>query len=110
MPTLIKIHDETCDICKELEGYDSEIARLADFEFKSYTLEELAGAASTIQDYVVHYYVLPNDGMITVPIYLIEAAPGQVQASSIVTKLEEVLNLINAWKQWESSQSAKSAE
>ena len=110
MTALIKIYDKTCDVCLQLEGLDSAFAEEEGFEFKSYTLTELATLDSSIRDYVVSYYVVPNDGMIDVPIYLIENDAGQIQASGIVTEFEEIRNLVTAWKQWASSQNAKSAE
>jgi hypothetical protein len=110
MTTLIKIYDKTCDVCLQLEGLDTAYAEEEGLSFKSYTLEELATLDSAVRDYVVSYYVVPNNGMIDVPIYLIESDLGHVQASGVVTEFEEIRNLTTAWKQWASSQNAKSAE
>lgn len=109
MPTLVKIYDETCDVCKELEGSDSDLAKKVNMEFGQLTLEELAASSSSAKDYVISYYVNPNDGMVDVPIYLILSDEGHIQASGVVKDLEELQNLISAYQQWAASQSAKSA-
>jgi hypothetical protein len=109
MPTLIKIYDETCDVCKALEGLDSDLAKESGMGFEQTTLESLGGSLGALKDYVISYHVSQTDGMIDIPVYLIMSKEGHIQASGVVKDLEELQNLITAYQQWEASQSAKSA-
>jgi hypothetical protein len=109
MPTLIKIYDETCDVCKALEGSDSDLAKESGMGFEQTTLDELGGSLGALKDYVISYHVSATDGMIDIPVYIIMSEEGYIQASGVVKDLEELENLITAYQQWAASQSAKSA-
>ena len=100
---LIKIYDKTCTICSMLAGIDEQIAEDHDLFFRKIELSELAKNPSQRRDYVVAKYVVPNDGDIDLPLYLIENRQGNVEASGIVKTAEEIKNLIEAWRKWESS-------
>ena len=52
-------------------------------------------------------YVIPNDGMIDVPIYVI-INDGAIQASGIVKSLQEITNLVQSWETWLKLQSSDS--
>jgi hypothetical protein len=106
---LIKLYDKTCDICSMLAGLDEQVAEDEGFSFRKITLEDCAKNPSHIRDYVVPMYVTPNDGQIDIPIYLIASQQGAIQASGVIKTIEELNNLITAWKSWESSKNAKSA-
>ena len=100
---LIKIYDKTCEICSMLAGIDEEIADDYGMFFRQFTVEELAKSTSHVRDYVVPVYVAPNDGMIDLPIYLIETTQGDIQASGVIKNSEELVNLIEAHQKWELS-------
>ena len=102
---LIKIHDTTCEICKELAGGDIEIAYEFGLEFEEIELGDLS--ADPFKDYIVNMYVIPNDGMIDVPIYVI-INDGAIQASGIVKSLQEITNLVQSWETWLKLQSSDS--
>ena len=101
---LIKIYDKTCDICSLLAGIDEEIADDNGMFFRQITVEECAKNPSHIRDYVINVFVNPNDGKIDIPVYLIATPQGAIQASGVIKTAEELNNLINSWKTWESSQ------
>lgn len=105
---LTKLYDPTCDICSMLAGIDEQVAEDNGFTFRKITLEECAKNPSPIRDHVVPTYVTPNDGQIDIPIYLLVSRQGAVEASGIIKTIEELNNLISAWKTWESSQNASS--
>lgn len=109
MTTLIKIYDTTCDVCRALEGYDTSIAEEAGLDFQAFTLEQLAATPTPLRDYVISMYVAPNDGMVDIPIYVIDNS-GDLQASGVIQTVEDLQNLITAWRQWESFQKQPSAE
>ena len=106
---LIKLYDPTCDICSMLAGYDEQVAEDNGFSFRKITLEDCATNPSNIRDYVVPMYVTPNDGQIDIPIYLIATQQGSIQASGVIKTIEELNNLITAWKTWDISRNASSA-
>jgi len=101
---LIKIYDETCDICAMLAGYDKKISEDFGFSFNQISVEELASGNSTLRDYIIPVYVTPNEGMIDLPIYLLVTEQEEIQASGIIQTVEELNNLINSWRTWESFQ------
>ena len=103
---LIKIYDKTCDVCALLAGIDEEIADDYGMFFRQFTVEELAASTGHIRDYVVPVYVTPNDGMINLPIYLVETQDHKIQASGEIKTAEELINLIEAHKKWELSKNA----
>ena len=106
MLTLIKVYDDTCDVCKTLAGLDEEVAEENGLFFRKITISDLAANPSALPDYVVSVYVTPSaDGKIDVPIYLIETSQGHIQASSVVSILEELKNMISAYQKWVSTQS-----
>ena len=102
---LIKIYDETCDICLMLAEFDKEIAKSYQMSFKQVTVEELAQTNSLLKDYVIPIYVTPNDGMIDLPIYLLVTPQDEIQASGVIQTVEELNNLINSWIKWASFKS-----
>ena len=106
---LIKIHDVTCEICKQLAGGDIEIAYEFGLEFKEIELGDLSAypEGDPFKDYIVNMYVTPNDGMIDVPIYVI-INDGAIQASGIVKSLQEITNLVQSWETWLKLQSSDS--
>ena len=102
---LIKIYDKTCSVCALLSGLDEQVAEDNGLSFRKITLQECAQTPSAIRDYVVNVYVNPSpNGEIEIPIYLIVTPQGAIQASGVIQTIEELNNLISAWKQWESSQ------
>ena len=100
---LIKIYDTTCDVCSMLAGIDETIAVDNGLFFRKIELEELAAGSSHIKDYILPVYVEPNDGMVDIPIYLIETPSGEIQASGVIKSAEELTNLIEAFRKWEAS-------
>ena len=106
---LIKVYDKTCDVCQMLAGIDEQIAEDNDLFFRQATLEEVAKNPSSHRDYIIANYVNPEDGMVDIPIYLVTSTQGEVLASGIVKTVEELTNLIEALRTWESSANAKSA-
>ena len=81
-----------------LSGIDEEIAEDNGLFFRQFSLGELASNPSHIRDYVVHVYVNPNDGLIDIPVYLIETSQGEIQASGVIRTTEELSNLISSHK------------
>ncbi len=104
---LLKIYDKTCDICALLAGIDEEIAQSEGFFFRQVTLEDLAKSPSPIRGYIKSVYADANDGMVDLPIYMLLTPQGQLQAEGVVKSVEELTNLITAWKTWASSANAK---
>ena len=100
---LVKIFDTTCDVCSMLAGIDETIAADNGLFFRKIELEELAAKPSHIKDYIIPMYVEPNDGMIDIPIYIIETPNKEIQASGVIKSAEELNNLIDAFRKWESS-------
>jgi len=100
---LVKIYDSTCDVCALLRGIDEQVAEENNLFFRKITISECAINPSHIRDYVVAHY-LSDDGMIDIPLYLILNNQGSIESSGVVKSIEELQNLINAWKKWESSQ------
>jgi len=107
---LTKIHSNDCDVCASIGSQAKVLADENGFEYEEIQLEFLASDISAMRDYVVDYYVTPNDGMIDLPIYLISTDLGEIQGSSVVKDLEEVSNLIFSWNKWASSQKPSSAD
>ena len=105
---LIKIYDNSCDVCQMLAGLDEQVAEDNSFFFRKMTLKEVASNPSHIRDYTIQHYVEPNDGMVDIPIYLITSTKGKIEASGVVKTIEELNNLISSWKKWESSQKSSS--
>jgi len=104
MLTLIKVYDDTCVVCQSLAGLDEEVAEENGLFFRKITISELAKNPSALRDYVVSVYVVPNDGQIDVPVYLIETSQGHIQASGVIKNLEELTNMISAYHTWASTQ------
>ena len=107
---LTKIHSNDCAVCVSIGSQARALADENGFDYEEIQLEFLASDISAMRDYVVNYYVTPNDGMIDLPIYLLSTEDGNVQASSVVKDLEEVSNLIFSWNKWASSQKPSSAD
>lgn len=106
---LLKVYADDCAICQALGDTPGQLATKHDFDYDTIELGDLASNPSPIRDYVVKVYVEPNDGNIDLPIFLLITAQGDIQGSGICQNLEEIENLINAWKSWESSKNAASA-
>ena len=100
---LTKIHADDCEVCLSLGDSAKGVASDNGFEYDEIELDYLANNPSPIRDYVVGYH-LDEQGMVEVPIYIITTPEGNIQGSSVVKKLDEVVNLIGAWQKWESSQ------
>ena len=107
---LTKIHSDDCDVCMSIGSQAKPLAVENGFEYEEIQLEHFASSISPLRDYVIDYYVTPNNGMIDLPIYLISTDKGEIQASSIVQDLKEVSNLIFSWNKWVSSQKPSSAD
>ena len=101
---LTKIYSNDCHVCVSLGSKAKPLANEAGFEYDEIELGVLASSHSTLRDYVISYHVQGVDGMIDLPIYVISTEQGNIQGSAVVEDLEEVSNLIFAWKTWESSQ------
>ena len=101
---LTKIYSDDCHVCAELGTKAIPLATASGFEYGAVSVEELAATPSDLRDYVVNYHVNGVDGMIDLPVYVISTPQGNIQGSSVVQNLDEVQNLIDAWKQWEFSQ------
>ena len=101
---LIKIYSDDCHICASLGNKAKPVADEAGFDYDEIELGVLASNESALRDYVISYHVQGVDGMIDLPIYVISTEEGNIQGSAVVENLEEVSNLIFAWKTWESSQ------
>ena len=102
---LVKIFDKTCDTCRMLAGIDEEIADDHGFFFRQLTLEEVAKDKTSLRGYVLGYHV-DDEGMVDIPVYMLITPEGAIQASGVIHTVEELNNLINSWKKWESSKSA----
>ena len=107
---LTKIHSNDCDVCVSLGSQAKLLADENHFEYEEIQLEYFASNVSPLRDYVIDYYVTPNNGMIDLPIYLISTDQGEIQGSSVVQNLEEVSNLIYSWNKWAYSQKPSSAD
>ena len=103
---LVKIYDETCDVCSMLAGLDEQMAEDNGFSFRKITLGECSSTPDDLRDYVVNVYVNPNDGQIDIPVYLLVAKDGAIQASGVVQTIEELKNLITSHQLWASSKNA----
>lgn len=101
---LTKIYSDDCHVCTSLGSKAAPLAKTAGFDYEAISVEELASTPGNLRDYVVNYHVNGVDGMIDLPVYVITTPQGSIQGSSVVQNLDEVQNLIDAWKQWEVSQ------
>jgi hypothetical protein len=106
---LLKVYSDDCVICQMLGESPGIVALRSGFDYEMIEVGELAASSSPLRDYVVKMYVEPNDGKIDLPVFLLITAQGEIQGSGICQDLEQVENLINAWKSWESSKNAESA-
>tara|TARA_R110001592_G_scaffold350083_1_gene645836 strand:- start:180 stop:509 length:330 start_codon:yes stop_codon:yes gene_type:complete len=107
---LTKIHSNDCEVCVSIGSQAKALADDNNFEYEEIQLEHFASDISPLRDYVIDYYVTPNDGMIDLPIYLISTDQGEIQGSSLIQDLEQVSNLIYSWKSWASLVKPSSAE
>ena len=109
MEKLLKIYDETCDVCKEMSAVDKQIADEKKMTFVTHTLDEVAAMSgrSKLRGYVTHYHV-DDDGMIDIPVYLILDEDDNIKGSSIVKSAQELENLILSWEQYKSRMSSAS--
>ena len=103
MNKLIKIHSADCTICQTLGNKAIDVADEYEMSYEVVELGDLASGRSPLRDYVVSMYVTPNDGEIELPIFVVVTDEGHIQASGVVTTLEEVKNLVKSWKLWVTS-------
>jgi hypothetical protein len=89
-----------------LAGLDEQVAKDNGMSFRQITLEECASTPSFIRDYIVPMYVVPNDGEIDIPIYLIISPENEIQGSGVIQTIQELKNLITSHQQWVSSKNA----
>jgi len=104
---LLKISAAGCPVCDALAEIDVAVAEDAGLEFECVELDTFAASTGSVRDYVVSYHVVPNDGMIDVPIYVI-CDGDMAKASSVVKEEEELRNLIFAWELYNKSTSSES--
>ena len=109
MEKLLKIYDETCEVCKEMSAVDKKIADENQMEFVTFSLEEIAAMSgrSNIRGYVTHYHV-DEEGMIDIPVYLILDEDDNIKGSSVAQSAGELENLILSWEQYKSRMSSAS--
>ena len=103
MNKLIKIHSADCAICQAIGDKAIGVADEYELGYEVVELAELAATQSPLRDYVVSMYVEPNDGEIELPVFLVSTSDDRIQASGVVTTLEEVKNLVKSWKLWVTS-------
>ena len=100
---LTKIYADDCEVCRTLGDKAKSLADDNQFEYEELELIELSNRDTPMRSYIVSYHI-DKDGMVDIPIYVITNEQGMIQGSSVVKSLEEVENLIGAWKKWESLQ------
>ncbi len=99
---LCKIHANDCEVCATLGSSAKTLADENKFGYFEIELSELALNDSSLTQYIINYHV-DEEGMVDVPIYLILTEEYEIQGSAVVKTLEEVKNLIEAWKKWDAS-------
>ena len=104
MTKLTKIYADDCEVCASLGDSAKDLAVENDLEYEEVELMALANQQSSLRDYVVHYHVNDETGMIDLPLYTITTDKGDTQGSSVVKELTEVANLISSWKLWTACQ------
>ena len=98
---LYKIYANNCKVCEALGSSAKELADENGFDYLEIELEELTLNNTPLTQYVISYHV-DEERMVDVPIYLILTDDLEIQGSAVVKNLEEVGNLIEAWKKWDS--------
>ena len=98
---LYKIYANNCKVCEALGSSAKELADENGFDYLEIELEELTLNNTPLTQYVISYHV-DEERMVDVPIYLILTDDLEIQGSAVVKNLEEVENLIEAWKKWDS--------
>ena len=98
---LYKIYAEDCAVCATLGSSAKKLADENGFDYLEIELEELTLNNTPITQYVISYHV-DEERMVDIPIYLILTDDLEIQGSAVVKNLEEVGNLIEAWKKWDS--------
>ncbi len=93
---LLKIAANDCPVCASLAEIDVAIANEYGLSFECIDLEVFAQTEGNIRDYVVNYHVVPNNGSIDIPVYVI-CDGDAAQASSVVKDEAELNNLLSAW-------------
>ena len=93
---LLKISDADCPVCAALAEVDVALASEYNLEFECVDLEVFAKTQGEIRDYVVNYHVVPNNGSIDIPVYVI-CDEDAAQASSVIRDEAELNNLLSAW-------------
>ena len=102
MMKLYKIYADDCEVCTKLGDSAKALADENGFEYGEIELSELAANPTPLTQYVVSYHV-DEERMVEIPIYLILTEDLDIQGSAVVKTLEEVRNLIEAWKKWDAS-------
>ena len=103
MTTLTKIHSNDCAVCATIGNSAKVVASKYKLDYNVVELEELSQSQSALREYVLNMYVIPNDGMIELPIYVVTDDEGHIQASGVVQDLAEVENLVSSWNLWATS-------
>lgn len=98
---LYKIYANNCKVCEALGSSAKELADENGFDYLEIELEELTLNNTPLTQYVISYHV-DEERMVDIPIYLILTDDLEIQGSAVVKNLEEVENLIEAWKKWDS--------
>jgi len=102
---LLKIYADDCPVCKSLDKTDLVIAQEANLELIKQDYLDLAASTGPVRDYVVHYHILPNEGIIDIPIYVIVRDDVPV-ASAVVKSIEDLQNLLDSWARFLKSMSS----
>ena len=94
---LLKIAAADCPVCASLAEIDVAVAKESNLDFECIDLDVFAQTQGSVRDYVVNYHVVPNDGLIDVPIYVI--CDGDLaKASSVVKDETDLHNLLYSWE------------
>ena len=93
---LLKIATDDCPVCASLAEIDVAIAKEHGLDFECVDLEVFARTEGSVRDYVVNYHVVPNNGSIDIPVYVI-CDGDAAQASSVIRDEADLNNLLSAW-------------
>lgn len=102
---IVKIFDETCDVCKALtEQGDVGAVTSRGYALRVVEMNEVAAMPEDdpFRGYIVNYHV-DETGMIDLPIYAIIDGP-MLQASGVIQNLDELNNLLDSWEKWKRTQ------
>jgi len=104
---LLKVLASDCPVCASLSPKDEELAKQYGHKYIEQDYLDLAQSTSLVRDYVVHYHVLPNDGIIDIPIYVITDREDRVMASAVVKTTEDLEQLLQSWERYLKSVSSE---